>query len=110
MRAGTAPTGPACGSGCRPRRGSSHRTHPGRPALELEELRRAALGDHLAVALDLLGAVLCLGGAGRSTAHGKRRPQCDESHAIAASVLLVSPWLSSQLTSILSPFAPPFRR
>src|SRR5207237_10052555 len=79
-------------------------------ALELEELRRAALGDHLAVALDFLGGVLRPRRAGRSTAHGERRRRCNGSHATAASVLLVSPWLSSQLTSILSPFAPPLRR
>src|SRR5438034_5559660 len=86
------------------------RFFPERLALELEELGRAAFGDHLAVALDFLGAVLRLGHARRSTAHGERRAECNASHATAASVLLLSPWLSSQLTSILSPFAPPLRR
>src|SRR3954468_24060874 len=76
-------------------------------ALDLEELRRAALGDHLPVALDLACSVL------RRHRRGARQRQQGErcqSHATAASVLFDSPWLSSQLTSILSPLAPPFSR
>src|SRR5207253_11455375 len=73
---------------------------PERLALELEELGWAALADHLPVALDLLGPVLRLRYAG----HGERQREKQNPHATAASVLFDSPWLSSQLTSILSPF------
>src|SRR5207237_5048406 len=60
----------------------------------------------LAVALDLACAVLCLRRRRARRQSGEGR----EPHATAASVLFDSPWLSSQLTSILSPLAPPFRR
>src|SRR3954462_3555611 len=79
---------------------------PERLALQLEELGGAALGDHLPIALDLAGAVLCL----RQRRARRRGGEGREPHATAASVLFDSPWLSSQLTSILSPLAPPFSR
>src|SRR5262249_6055615 len=77
-------------------------------ALQLEQLHRAAFGDHALVALDLLLRVL------RSRRREGERCRGEKSeaphHATAVSVLLLSPWLSTQLTSILSPLAPPRRR
>src|SRR5205809_936162 len=82
----------------------SLRLFPERLAFELEELGGTALGDHLAVALDLLRRVLGESGARQR----ERGNEGKRSHATAVSVLFDSPWLSSQLTSILSPLAPPF--
>src|SRR6185503_10351711 len=75
-------------------------------AAELEQLDRAALGDHLLVLLDFLLCVLCGGRQGDDQQNaGKAQHQ-----ATTPSILLVSPLLSSQPTSILSPLAPPLMR
>src|SRR5262249_49505456 len=86
----------------------SLRLLPQRLALELEQLRRAALAHHLPVALDFLLDVL----------RRRRRAECkaDEdpregaAHAPAVSILFDSPLLSSHATSIWSPLAPPLSR
>src|SRR3954471_9193728 len=81
-------------------------------ASHFEELHRTALGDHPLVALDFLLGVLracCAAGEGGGRCNG----ECCEyppHQAIAVSVRLDSPTLSTQLTSTLSPFAPPFTR
>src|SRR6185503_8325104 len=63
-------------------------------AAELEQLDRAALGDHLLVLLDFLLFVLCGGRQGDDQQNaGKAQHQ-----ATTPSILLVSPLLSSQPT------------
>src|SRR5262249_28033118 len=75
-------------------------------ALELEKLGGAALPDHLAVALDFFRCVLGPGARGERG----RRYKCKRLSATAGSVVFDSPWVSRPLSSVFSPFAPPFRR
>src|SRR5688572_9371425 len=80
-------------------------------AAELEELDRAAVGDHLLVLLDLLFGVLTSGVLPETRCRQNRdgEDKCVP-QATTPSMRLDSPLLSSQLTSILSPLAPPLRR
>src|SRR4029077_648088 len=81
---------------------------PQRLALELEQLRRAALAHHLPVALDFLLDVLRR--RRRAEYKGKQDARKSPVHATAVSILFESPLLSSHATSTLSPLAPPLSR